>query len=64
LDAEDRRYVVIQLTENGLNVFRNIEDSMDRYYASILDSIPEDKRKQVLESLQLIIDAVKNNRCC
>lgn len=64
LDAENRRYVSIQLTENGMNVFRNIEESMDGYYKSIFGSIPEDKRSQVLESLQLLADAVRNNKCC
>lgn len=64
LDAENRRYVSIQLTENGMNVFRNIKESMDGYYKSIFGSIPEDKRSQVLESLQLLADAVRNNKCC
>jgi len=64
LDAENRRYVIIQLTENGENVFRSIEESMESYYRSICGSIPEDKRGQVLESLQLLTDAVRSNKCC
>ena len=64
LDSENRRYVIIQLTANGMNVFRNIEESMDRYYKSIFSSISEDKRSQVMEILQLLADAVKKNKCC
>lgn len=64
LDTENRRYVIIQLTENGRTVFQNIEQSMESYYKSIFFSIPEDKRNQVLESLQLLTDAVRNNKCC
>mgnify|MGYP004704804073 CR=1 FL=1 len=64
LDAENRRYVIIQLTENGENVFRSIEESMESYYKSIFGPIPEDKRGQVLESLQLLTDAVRSNKCC
>lgn len=64
LDAENRRYVIIQLTEKGKAAFRNIEESMDSYYKSIFGSIPEDKQGQVLESLQLLSEAVKNNKCC
>ena len=64
LDAENRRYVIIQLTENGKGVFQNIEQSMESYYENIFGSIQEDKRSQVLESLQLLTDAVRNNRCC
>lgn len=64
LDAENRRYVIIQLTERGKEVFRNIEESMDSYYKSIFGSIPEEKHGQVLESLQLLAEAVRNNKCC
>lgn len=64
LDMENRRYVIIQLTEKGSSVFRNIEESMDVYYMSIFNSIPENKRNQVLESLQLLKEAVESNKCC
>lgn len=64
LDLENRRYVIIQLTEKGSSVFRNIEESMDVYYKSIFNSIPENKRGQVLESLQLLKEAVESNKCC
>ena len=63
LDAENRRYVVIQLTDGGNRVFENIEESMGQYYKSIFSSIPENKRGQVLESLQLLTDAAKENKC-
>lgn len=64
LDSENRRYVIIQLTENGRNVFKNIEESMNGYYKSIFNSIPENKRRQVMESLQLLTNAVESNKCC
>ncbi|WP_315122380.1 MarR family winged helix-turn-helix transcriptional regulator [uncultured Clostridium sp.] len=64
LHPEDRRYVAIKLTDEGMKVFENIENSMEQYYKSIFSSIPEEKRAQVLESLQLIIDAAKKNKCC
>ncbi len=64
LDMENRRYVIIQLTEKGSSVFRNIEESMDEYYKSIFNSIPENKRSQVMESLQLLTNAVEINKCC
>ena len=64
LDAENRRYVVIQLTAKGQGVFKTIEQSMEGYYSSIYADIPEEKRAQVLESLQLLIDAMKSNNAC
>ncbi len=64
MDTENRRYVVIQLTKDGQNVFQSIENSMETYYKDIFSLIPEDKRGQVLESLALLTDAAKNSRCC
>lgn len=63
LDMENRRYVIIQLTEKGSSIFRNIEESMYEYYNSIFNSIPENKRNQVIESLQLLKEAVESNNC-
>ncbi|MCM8709433.1 MarR family winged helix-turn-helix transcriptional regulator [Clostridium sp. SYSU_GA19001] len=64
IHPEDRRYVSIKLTDEGLRIFDNIERSLDQYYQRIFLSIPEEKREQVLESLQLIINAAKQNKCC
>lgn len=64
MDIENRRYVIIQLTDDGRDVFNSIEKSMDTYYKDIFSSIPEDKRDQVFESLALLTEAAKSNKCC
>lgn len=64
MHLEDRRYIKIKLTDSGEEIFKNIEDSMEKYYKSIFSSIPEEKREQVLESLKLLTEAVKENKCC
>jgi DNA-binding MarR family transcriptional regulator len=64
IHPEDRRYITIELTDKGKEVFKTIENSMELYYQSIFKSIPEDKREQVIESLQLLAEAVKQNKCC
>lgn len=61
-DKENRRYVIIQLTEKGRRVFKDIEDSMETYYRDIFNAIPENKRYQVLESLELLKEAVESSR--
>lgn len=63
-DPQDRRYVKMRLTDKGLDIFRSIEDSLDNYYRLIINSIPEDKHGQIIESLELLLEAMKNNRCC
>lgn len=61
---EDRRYITIRLTEKGIEIFRTIENSMNKYYENIFMSISEDKREQILDSLQVLIEAVHKNKCC
>ncbi|MFT8888841.1 MAG: MarR family transcriptional regulator [Ethanoligenens sp.] len=64
IDATDRRYLTISLTENGQDLFNRIEASMGKYYRDIFDQIEEAKRGQVIESLNLLLDAVEKSNCC
>ncbi|MCL2151425.1 MAG: MarR family winged helix-turn-helix transcriptional regulator [Oscillospiraceae bacterium] len=58
LDPNDRRYVTISLTETGKNMFEEINNTMGSYFRNVYDNIPRGKRKQVLESLDLLVDAI------
>lgn len=62
LSSVDRRYITISLTDKGSQLFNSIEDNMEEKFITIYDSIPENKRAQVLESLKLLSDAFNN--CC
>jgi DNA-binding MarR family transcriptional regulator len=64
LDPKDRRYVNIKLSESGVKIFKGIEESLNLYYRKIFESIPVDKREQVLESLQILLNAIRANECC
>ena len=64
MHRSDRRYVSIRLTEDGNKHFEVIEAGMKLYYENIFRSIPEDKRSQVIESLELVVRAAKENKCC
>lgn len=64
IDAEDRRYVKMKLTEKGLGIYNTIEKNMDMYYMALLMDIPEEKHAQMVESLTLLLEAMKNNKCC
>lgn len=63
-DSNDRRYVALRLTDQGEKLFKSIEQRMEKYFTEILDSISEEKQEQVIESLQLLAEALKGNRCC
>ncbi|MDF2590039.1 MAG: transcriptional regulator [Anaerocolumna sp.] len=62
IDSENRRYIVIQLTEKGDDIFTNIENSMHDYYSNIFTKIPDNKRQQVLESLQILTKSIHDTR--
>ena len=64
MHPEDRRYVTIKLTDGGMDTFKNIEFRMKEYYKNIFQSIPDNKREQVLESLKLLTESVNKNKCC
>ena len=58
---EDRRYVVLNLTVKGSERFNQIENNMNIKFKSILDRIPEEKRNQVTEALELYNVACEAN---
>lgn len=64
VDPNDRRYIKMKLTGKGWIVYKSIEKNMDIYFASLLRDIPEEKHNQIIESLMLLVKAMKNNKCC
>ncbi|MDU2066773.1 MAG: MarR family transcriptional regulator [Sporomusaceae bacterium] len=63
-DPNDRRYVSLGLTEQGRELFLSIESRMENYFGEILAAIPEEKQSQIIESLQILTEALKGTRCC
>lgn len=63
-DSDNRRYVQISLQPEGRAVYESIEEKMNRYYQCIFEAIPQDKRLQVVESIELLLQAVKQSACC
>ena len=57
-DPNNRRFVTISLTGMGQTEFRGIESSMSVYYEKVLGAVVKEKRDQVLESIQLLLQAV------
>lgn len=64
IDPQDRRYVSISLTENGQKLFEGIEEDMNQYFSKVFASIPENKKEQVLESMQLLLEALGKHESC
>jgi DNA-binding MarR family transcriptional regulator len=63
-DPNDRRYINIQLTDTGLQAYKDIENKMNDYYEEIYKAIPENKQNQMLESLQILNQIFDKIKCC
>jgi DNA-binding MarR family transcriptional regulator len=62
----DRRKVCIQLTGKGKDLAMKLRDCTDLYTMQLLDHIPEEKREQVMESMELLSTAIgkMSQKCC
>jgi len=58
-DDKDRRMVHVSLTEKGEELFQVIYRIYHEYHRRIVDNIPSDHLHKVVESLQLLRDAIE-----
>ena len=56
-NPDDRRSVYLVLTEKGKSIYNDINSTYDDYYAEILADIPQEKQRQVIESIELLAQA-------
>ncbi|MBP1763764.1 MAG: transcriptional regulator, MarR family [Firmicutes bacterium] len=63
-DPEDRRYLRLKLSEKGQLLFAEVEARMSAYFENVIDTLPANKREQVIESLQYLAQALPGFRCC
>lgn len=55
-DPDNRRYVRLDLTGKGKRKVDFIDRSCDQFYLQLLDGITEEKRKVLVESVQLLAE--------
>lgn len=63
-DPEDRRSVTLRLSDKGQALFEEIEKRSTVYFDEVVAAIPDDKREQIIESLQYLGQVLKGSRCC
>ena len=63
-DPGDRRYLSIRLTDVGVALYERVKYGIEEYFEAIYHAIPEEKREQVLESVDLLAQAIANTQCC
>ena len=60
---EDRRYLVLELSGEGRELFLDIERRMDAFVGEAWERVPEARRQGVLESLRILEEAFRA-KCC
>ena len=60
-DLHDRRVVQVSLTEKGEELFQAINQIYDEYHRKIVENIPAEELHQVVESLTMLIEAIKKS---
>ncbi|WP_207650404.1 MarR family winged helix-turn-helix transcriptional regulator [Geosporobacter subterraneus] len=63
---EDRRIVVLELTEKGRNTALQLNESIRKYYKNIIQNLPEGQVDNVLNAVFLLLNAFDkaNPNCC
>jgi len=62
-DKVDRRSVTLSLTEKGLRFFEGTENSMNSFFLSLIERIPENHRNVFLSGLGSVVEALERGEC-
>jgi DNA-binding MarR family transcriptional regulator len=63
-NQKDRRYITLHLTTKGQKLFDSVISGIDSYYKYIFNSIPENKRSQIGDSLEMLIKILSSKNPC
>jgi DNA-binding MarR family transcriptional regulator len=65
-DPQDRRIVLVRLTEQGIQVRSNLKDTLQDLFSKVLGSLGEKQRDDILKSLTVLNDAIVQTlkTCC
>lgn len=63
---EDRRLVLVALSDKGKASAKQLNASVNGYYKKVIESIPEGRLEEVLKSADLLVHAFEksNPNCC
>ncbi|WP_242874714.1 MULTISPECIES: MarR family winged helix-turn-helix transcriptional regulator [Clostridium] len=61
IHPEDKRHVIIKLTENGQKIYKGICEDFSFYCKNILDSIPKENKRSMMENFDVLMESIKNN---
>ncbi|MFD2444842.1 MarR family winged helix-turn-helix transcriptional regulator [Bacillus sp. CGMCC 1.16607] len=59
MNPENRREVLIRLSEHGLSVLQEVNQKMNELYTLILAQVPDGKVEQVESSISILLNIIK-----
>ena len=65
-DVEDRRVVRVRLTGQGARAKQQLQETLQGFFTSVLEDLPEAEREPVVQNLEKLNQAIRNtlNACC
>lgn len=57
-NPENRRETILTLTHKGISLVNNINKDNNEFYQNILEKIPKEKIETIIESLDILSDAI------
>jgi DNA-binding MarR family transcriptional regulator len=57
-NADDRRYALVSLTKQGLEVFNQINTLNDSYFEHVFESIPKSEQNKLIEHFKLLTNSM------
>lgn len=63
-NPEDRRYFTLHLSGKGKDTYLSIEDTMDAYYETLMNSLTPKEQDKIMDALALLIKAINQLDCC
>lgn len=59
IDLQDRRSIIVSLTEKGLTISRRLEERFIQIHNEILEDVPEDMQEPMMKSFSKLLSSVE-----
>ncbi|URZ17689.1 MarR family winged helix-turn-helix transcriptional regulator [Clostridium felsineum] len=61
IHPENKRHVILKLTENGQKIYESIRDDFNLYFKKILGDVPEDNKEDISNDFRILLKSMEDN---
>ncbi|URZ05356.1 MarR family winged helix-turn-helix transcriptional regulator [Clostridium felsineum] len=61
IHPENKRHVILKLTENGQKIYESIRDDFNLYFKKILGYVPEDNKEDISNDFRILLKSMEDN---